>query len=203
MAPQLDTLLDAAQTATLLRGAGVLSAFGQVVFGPKCGLSCTSDGVVLVGNIDHQPVCIDQSFHHSDVPLGSTYTLEELCAHNLVPWQQIALRTQALQAFRPFGAGIKFQCTSSNFNSDNFISLIERYNCHRNIGERIATDLLQTGERTTTVQSHLVDRWEDLQHDLSAIGVRIERVLPRLVAPTLEANNISTKVEALSRQFKR
>ena len=202
MNTQLDTLLNAAQSATLLRGEGVLDAFGQVIFGPTCGLACTSGGVVLAGHIDAQLVCIDQSFHVSDLFPSFTFTLEELCANNLVSWQQISLRTQALQAFRPFGAGIKFQCMSQ-FNPDNFVSLIERYNCHRSIGERIATDLLQMGERTTTVQSHLVDRWDDLQQDLRAIGICIERVLPRLVAPTLEANNISTKVEALARQFKR
>ncbi len=202
MNPQLASLLDAAQNATLLRGEGVLAAFGQVVFGPTSGLGCTSQGVVLVGNVDNQRVCIDQSFQLNDVLTRCTYTLEELCVNNIISWQQISLRTQALQAFRPFGAGIKFQSTSE-FNPDNFVSLIERYNCHRNIGARIATDLLQTGERTTTVQSHLVDRWDDLQNDLSAIGIRIERVLPRLIAPTLESNNISTKVEALARQFKR
>lgn len=202
MNTQLNTLLEAAQNATLLRGEGVLAAFGQVIFGPTCKLACTSKSVVLAGYIDHKLVCIDQSFQISDAPLRSTYTLEELCAKNLTSWEQMSLRTQALQAFRPFGAGIKFQCTSK-FNPDHFVSVIERYNCHRTIGERIAADLLQTGERTTTVQSHLVDRWDDLQHDLMAIGICIERVLPRLVAPTLEANNIPNKVEALARQFKR
>jgi len=202
MFTQLQTLLDAAQNATLLRSEGSLMAFGNVVFGPEAQLSPTPMGVVLVAPIGSQMVAINQSFERVVYSVGPSYTLEELCAHKFTSWNELVVRDQALKSFRPFGAGMVFRA-STHLDTEAFVCIIERYNCHRSIGERIAMDLIATGERTTTVQSHLVDRWSDLQRDLQKIGVRIERTLPRLTAPTLKTTNISHKVEALSKQFKR
>lgn len=203
MFTQLQTLLDAAQNATLLRSEGSLAAFGEVIFGPEPQLTLTPMGVVLVAPIGSQMVAIDQSFQRVAYSVGPSYTLEELCAQKLTSWNELVVRNQALKSFRPFGAGMIFRSTTSLLDAEAFVCIIERYNCHRSIGERIAADLMTTGERTTTVQSHLVDRWSDLQRDLNTIGVCIERTLPRLTASTLNATNISHKVEALSKQFKR
>lgn len=202
MFTQLQTLLDAAQNATLLRSEGSLAAFGNVVFGPDAQLSPTPLGVVLVAPIDSRMVAINQSFERVAYSATPSYTLEELCEQKLTSWNELVVRDHALKSFRPFGAGMIFRA-SNHLDTESFVCTIERYNCHRSIGERIARDLIATGERTTTVQSHLVDRWSDLQRDLQKIGVRIERTLPRLTTATLEATNISHKVEALSKQFKR
>lgn len=203
MFTQLHTLLEAAQNATLLRSEGSLAAFGEVIFGPEAQLAPTPDGVVLVAQVGSQMVAINQLFQCVEYSRNPSYTLEELCAQKLTSWNELVVRDQALKSFRPFGAGMVFRTTRDHFDAESFVCIIERYNCHRRIGERIAEDLIATGERTTTVQSHLIDRWPDLQRDLKKIGVCIERTLPRLTAPTLETTNISHKVEALSKQFKR
>lgn len=202
MFTQLQPLLEAAQNATLLRSEGCLAAFGDVVFG-EARLAQTTTGVVLVARIDQQMLAVNQWFQCAEYSIIRPYTLEELCLKKITSWEELLVREQALKFFRPFGAGMKFRTTSNRLDTDAFVSIIEKYNCHRSIGERIALDLIRVGERTTTVQSHLVDRWDDLQKDLIKIGVHIERTLPRLTASTLDMTNIASKVEALSKQFKR
>ena len=203
MSENITALLDAAQKTSVSRGVGSLAAFGQVVFGTHARLADSPEGFVVVGCVNSKTVVVNQSFECVTTNLTRCWeTLEMMCDDGAAGWEEISCRARALELFRPFGAGIQF-VLSGPFNFDMFVSTVEKYNCPRVVGERIALDLLNVGERTTTVQSHLVDHWDAMQKDLKLCHVDIYRTIPQLTANTIASTNLEQKVDALKRQFKR
>lgn len=199
---RLSPLLHAAENATRARSVGVLDAFGQVVFGEDYCLAQGPQGIVLHSCL--YGCSVNQNLQYGQTPVSQIWnSLEEMCQQRKSPWSEIAVRSHSLRLFRPFGAGMRFVCLHPTFDVDKFIKIIEQYNCHHSVAERIAQDLVAVGERTTTVRSHLVEHWNDLQQDLKAVGIQIERTLPRLSTSTPILTNLPEKIETLKRQFGR
>jgi len=202
MSDDLLPLLRAAQEATPCRSEGVLAAFADVVLGSQVFWGHTAEGWVVSSPLI-AGVAVTTEFCCVQAPKNMPWaSLQMLCANHLLDWEQEQIRGEQRKHFHCFGAGMRFTRTTSaeQFDIEEFLKVLGVYNCRRSAAERIAWDLMQTGERCTTVQSHLVAHWGQLEQDLWNIGVRVERALPRLFSGN-SVGNLPEKFQSLRRQF--
>lgn len=204
----IDTLLDAVRAKTPSSSLGALEAFRALVFGSKAFFVSNAAETVLQVNLEKTPYYITPFFEKKDTFEHIQHThsnLNTLCSDGLASWSETLHRDRAQKEFHEFGAGMHFvrSVSTEAFDVKAFVDIIERYNCHRKIGERIASDLIAFGQRTTTVQAHLVAQWEALENDLKNIGVTIDRAIPRLKPLTTTQTHLDDKISMLQKQFKR
>lgn len=127
----------------------------------------------------------------------------ELYEKNIIKLKQIKNINENADLIKIIGVGMHFKINENeNLNFNKFISILEKYNCHPKFAEKIALDLIDQGQRTTTVKYHLLEFWDKIQKDLNQIGIKIEHCHP-FIQNSVEKNNIKEKVEALQKQYNR
>ena len=196
----LQPLLDAARPLVSHDPLGLCAAHQVVLMGAG-HLARVHDAWWLSVMVDGTPQWLSEDLTlHARLPgtmTGAAINYYDACAQGWAHADggQLGRQTDLL---RPLGVGMRF--TSSHaFCEEEFVQILWKYNCHERLARPICADLLNTGERTTTVQYHLLDRWPDMQHDLKALGIQIERVLPRLRATPVV--DLSAQVSQLQQQF--
>lgn len=90
---------------------------------------------------------------------------------------------------------------AKRFDAQKFADIAHSYQCPRAVAEGIAQDLVTNGQRSTTVQYHLLQQWKAPEKDLRAVGVAVESTLPSLTPAAPSATHIKDRVEALRQQF--
>lgn len=115
---------------------------------------------------------------------------------------------------RKQGLGMHFQLLSpEKFKMESFISTLEQFQCHAKIGEKIALDLINQGERVTTTRYHLLEQWDRLEQALLQFGVELTRTWPQTKPvqikleqekpKPLDLTQLKISIEALQNQYKR
>ena len=195
-------LLDDARQR-LQSGPAALCAVSSVVLMGCVPLRLSSHGLCLIFQLDGNPACLDEHLNiTSDIPdvLGSALHFYDAVSQGLVPAALSARYVQNMDLLHPQGVGMRLR-SAHVVDKEKFVKILWDYNCHEKISAPICDDLNRHGVRTTTVQFHLLDRWDALKADLKPLGVSVERVLPRLNGSTAAPRQLAAQVAQLQRQW--